>query len=1133
MGQTKVLQVLGKVMKELDDTLSVKGKAADAKAVGDALLSLTNSVVQPPSEDGKYVLEPGKTYRIVKESKTVSGITSFHFTGYVFYGPPGASYEMNQTVDKVFDIDSEMNTHLDNLTVRFLDLTEIESTETVSGVQLTHKCPSAWVEIDGELKTIKLYSGWSKDYQLNSYDIQLTITTDNEVSIVNEVAHVYGHSGTDGESVFIRYSQFSDGSSYTENWKSGYNYIGIATGLSAPAHKSGYQWIKFAQSDAVSTADIEKLDNLITQTCSPFQRVTGAFTERTTANGLDIIDKSECKIEAIYGDTVFVDNKPVHAQFKEIVSRDAYGNIKSRASLDTPIELAKFDYLSGYSIRRGTLGFTLDGTDDFWSYVTLGEAGNTFNAFRYDLYSAYVEGATYSTDIIANRYATSTGKCYEMNDGEICMGDDYENEDLLYIFIRDDRYTSLADFKTHLSENPLVVEVGTGGPGYYIKFPASYIVCNGGTETIVAEQPHESLKITTVVDYRVVGSSGGGGSSVEIAQSTGESETAVMSQAAATHSFVNINEDGSASVGPPTSGESAINAYALKRHLSRHSTLYPSKEEAGVTVVNKLKYVMPTNDSYFAMVGDHSAETGGINPKVSFDTSHAVHIPSVVPTAQYEEDGYTPVPVDLPVNSIRIGAFQQNRTVRSVVIQEGVARIEANAFNGCKQLTSIVLADTIKMIDNNAFNNVGTEVSSAKIPVKLPKALEYICQQAFNQVNVCGPIVFPNRCLYIGCIPSNLTSGVGKVFTSQNITQIVFEGTPKYIHSDSFKGCTCDIYVPWDKNEVAGAPWGTTGTVHYNSYPNAFPDSIEIVQKMGESTTAVMSQKAVYDMWDGMENEIYAVAEDVSTLWSDQGWQNERHDELVARVEALEEGGGGSSVEIVQETGTSTEAVMSQNAVTKQLNNKVTVGSADMAYPVLYGLTPNGYYGGGAQKMYKISDRDYAPSTSSGSGALVKWHGYGTSGQIINENAPQSSSDLSNKKYVDARSGYITTVYWSSVQGSEKIVYDRGTAYNYPSNMIPNSEYCIGFCNTDGSYNDSIDPTSGQLRFNGVFDEVLLRGEGNKECIAISGKEDGYFPNGAIIKFTDAYLRGTYKILKFRELPCPCGPVVLLIEVIY
>lgn len=347
------------------------------------------------------------------------------------------------------------------------------------------------------------------------------------------------------------------------------------------------------------------------------------------------------------------------------------------------------------------------------------------------------------------------------------------------------------------------------------------VLCEGGTASLENDKRYlnEAREVLEQCEEVLEEIQSGGGASVEVVQTTGESTTAVMSQAAATRSFVNINEDGSASVGAPTSGESAINAYALKRHLSRNSTLYPSKEENGVTVFNKLKFVMPADDKYFAMVGDHSAETGGINPKVSFDTTHPVYIPSVVPTAQYEGYGYSPVPVDLPVNSIRIGAFQQNRTVRSVVIQEGVARIEANAFNGCKQLTSIVLADTIKMIDNNAFNNVGTEVSSAKISVKLPKALEYICQQAFNQVNVCGSIVFPNRCLYIGGIPNNLTSGAGKVFTSPNITQIVFEGTPKYIHSASFEGCTCDIYVPWSEGEVDGAPWGTTGTIHYEYSP--------------------------------------------------------------------------------------------------------------------------------------------------------------------------------------------------------------------------------------------------------------------------------------------------------------------------
>lgn len=315
---------------------------------------------------------------------------------------------------------------------------------------------------------------------------------------------------------------------------------------------------------------------------------------------------------------------------------------------------------------------------------------------------------------------------------------------------------------------------------------------------------------------------------------------------------------------------------------------------------------------------------------------------------------------------------------------------------------------------------------------------------------------------------------------------------------------------------------------------NAFTVNDDGTATLGSSPKYAMDATNRKYVDDAIAEERSQIDKEIEVIWEDQAAQNEEAQDLNLRVKALEQGGGGPSVEVVQSTGTSTEAVMSQDAVTKQLNKKVSTITGDARYPVVYGITPTGYYGGGVLKGYKISDKNYAaPTDSLGAGALVQWYGYGDTGQICNQNAPKSFYDLSNKQYVDARSGYMTTVYWSNVQGGEYIVRDRGTAYNYPSNMIPNTEYCIGFCNSDGFFDDSIDPTSGQLRFNGTFDEVLLRGEGVKECIEISGKEDGYYPNGVIIKFTDTTLRGTYKILKFRELPCPCGPAVLIIEVIF
>lgn len=61
----------------------------------------------------------------------------------------------------------------------------------------------------------------------------------------------------EGEKVFIRYSADADpyGAEATDYWQEGQNYIGIATGLTAPTHKMDYQWILFSVGDISSALD--------------------------------------------------------------------------------------------------------------------------------------------------------------------------------------------------------------------------------------------------------------------------------------------------------------------------------------------------------------------------------------------------------------------------------------------------------------------------------------------------------------------------------------------------------------------------------------------------------------------------------------------------------------------------------------------------------------------------------------------------------------------------------------------------------------------------------------------------------------------------------------------------------------
>lgn len=51
-------------------------------------------------------------------------------------------------------------------------------------------------------------------------------------------------------SLFIRYSAYADGSNFTETWTQSQMYIGFAVGKSAPLTKDGYTWFKFIGRDA-------------------------------------------------------------------------------------------------------------------------------------------------------------------------------------------------------------------------------------------------------------------------------------------------------------------------------------------------------------------------------------------------------------------------------------------------------------------------------------------------------------------------------------------------------------------------------------------------------------------------------------------------------------------------------------------------------------------------------------------------------------------------------------------------------------------------------------------------------------------------------------------------------------------
>ena len=65
-----------------------------------------------------------------------------------------------------------------------------------------------------------------------------------------------------GDSAFIRYSAHADGMNFTETWSEGQNYIGFATGQKAPTTPEGYVWSEFVGKDGQDGKDSKQGDSV-------------------------------------------------------------------------------------------------------------------------------------------------------------------------------------------------------------------------------------------------------------------------------------------------------------------------------------------------------------------------------------------------------------------------------------------------------------------------------------------------------------------------------------------------------------------------------------------------------------------------------------------------------------------------------------------------------------------------------------------------------------------------------------------------------------------------------------------------------------------------------------------------------
>lgn len=184
--------------------------------------------------------------------------------------------------------------------------------------------------------------------------------------------------------------------------------------------------------------------------------------------------------------------------------------------------------------------------------------------------------------------------------------------------------------------------------------------------------------------------------------------------------------------------------------------------------------------------------------------------------------------------SIGYKAFYQCYKLTEINIPEGLTTLGTYAFYGCEKLTNINLPNTLKTISQHAFGSCKSFYS-----IKIPKSVTNIGYYSFRNS------AFKN--IYIG--------------STSSIT----------VDATAFESTVNNLYVGWQKGEVANYPWGTSTSATNIWYgydiDTDFAGYVDSITKIDDTNATVVVK---YKNLDESRNfTISVVPKDSKTIISD------------------------------------------------------------------------------------------------------------------------------------------------------------------------------------------------------------------------------------------------------------------------
>ena len=181
--------------------------------------------------------------------------------------------------------------------------------------------------------------------------------------------------------------------------------------------------------------------------------------------------------------------------------------------------------------------------------------------------------------------------------------------------------------------------------------------------------------------------------------------------------------------------------------------------------------------------------------------------------------------------------WHTDKSVKQVIIDDGVTTIGEWAFRGCSSLTSVTIPNSVTTIGEEAFRDCSSLTS-----ITIPNSVTTIGESAFRGCSSLTSIRIPN---------SVTTIGVSAFYYCNEIKQITSEAvTPPDCYRYAFKGINtreCKLFVPKNSVDAYKREYGwkeffliegtTTGIINniYNKTENVDVYTIDGIKRLSKA----------------------------------------------------------------------------------------------------------------------------------------------------------------------------------------------------------------------------------------------------------------------------------------------------------